>query len=136
MLAPMSVSGCCWIFGDGAAEEFFCEVVAAAEVEFFGEDAEGVFGDDEVDFCDAGVGGEGAEDLGGVDAAAGSGDGEGDVAGLSGFGHGMIIADCGVPPSPLLPARKPLVFIGIGEGFPAKIFQTNGLRPKYSKQRG
>ena len=33
-------------------------------------------------FVDAGVGGEGAEDLGGVDAAAGSGDGEGDVAGF------------------------------------------------------
>jgi len=43
-------------------------------VEFFGEDAEGAVGCDKVDFGDAGVGGEGAEDLGGVDTAAGSGD--------------------------------------------------------------
>ena len=62
-------------FGAGSAEEFFGEVVAAAEVKLFGEDAEGAVGGDEVDFGDAGVGGEGAEDLGGVDAAAGSGDG-------------------------------------------------------------
>ncbi len=66
--------------GARGAEEFFGEVVAAAQVELFGEDAEGVFGGDEVDFGDAGVGGERAEDFGGVDAAAGSGDGEGDVA--------------------------------------------------------
>jgi hypothetical protein len=76
-----------------AAEEFFCEVVAAAEVELFCEDSEGVFADDEVYFCDTRVSGEGAKDLGGVDAAAGSGYGECDVAGLRGFGHGMIIAD-------------------------------------------
>ena len=37
-------------FGAGGAEEFFGEVVAAAEVKFFGEDAEGVFGGDEVYF--------------------------------------------------------------------------------------
>ena len=49
-------------------------------MEFFGEDAEGVFGDDEVDFFDAGVGDEGAKHLGGVDGAAGAGDGEGEVA--------------------------------------------------------
>ena len=30
--------------GAGGAEEFFGEVVAAAEFQFFGEDAEGVFG--------------------------------------------------------------------------------------------
>ena len=59
----------------GSAEEFFGEVVAAAEVELFGEDAEGAVGGDEVDFGDAGVGSEGAEDLGGVDAAACSCDG-------------------------------------------------------------
>jgi hypothetical protein len=59
---------------------------------FVGVDAEGGFGDDEVDAGDAGVGDEGAEDFGGVEAAAGSGDGEGDVAGLIGFGHRMIIA--------------------------------------------
>ena len=75
MLAPMSVSGCCWTLAHGRAEEFFREVVAAAELQLFGEDAEGVVGDDEVDLCDAGVGGERAEHLGGVDAAAGSGDG-------------------------------------------------------------
>jgi hypothetical protein len=82
--------------GGGGAEEFFCEVVAAAEVELFGEDTESVFADDEVYFYDAGVCGEGAEDLGGVDAAAGSGDGESDVAGGFGVGglwHRMIIAD-------------------------------------------
>jgi hypothetical protein len=82
------------------AEEFFYEVGAAAEMEFFGQDSEGVFADDEIDFGDAIVLHGGAEELGGVDAAAGSGYGEGDVAGLRGFGHGMIIADCGVPPSP------------------------------------
>jgi hypothetical protein len=62
-------------FGAGSAEEFFGEVVAAAQVEFFGEDAERAVGGDEVDLCDAVVGGEGTEDLCGVDAAAGSGDG-------------------------------------------------------------
>jgi hypothetical protein len=65
-------------FGAGGAEEFFCEVVAAAEMQLFGEDSEGAVGGYEVDFGDTGVGGEGAEHLGGVDAAAGSGDGEGD----------------------------------------------------------
>ena len=62
-------------FGAGSAEEFFGEVVAAAQVELFGEDAEGAVGGDEVDLSDALVGGKSAEDLGGVDAAAGSGDG-------------------------------------------------------------
>lgn len=62
-------------FFAGCAEEFFDEAVASAELEFFGEDAEGVVGDDEVDFGYARVGGEGAEHLGGVDASAGSGDG-------------------------------------------------------------
>ena len=63
----------------GGAEEFFGEVVAAAELQLFGEDAEGVLGGDEVDVCDASVGDEGAEHLGGVDGAAGAGYGEGDV---------------------------------------------------------
>ena len=122
--------------GGRDAEEFFYEVVATAEVELFGEDAEGVFADDEIDFGDAIVLHSGAQELGGVDAAAGSGYGEGDVASLSRFGHWMIIADCrGYPPS-LLPARKPLVFIVIGEGLAATIFQTNGLRPKYSNKKG
>ena len=79
--------------GGWGAEEFFYEVVAAAEMELFGEDAESIFADDEVDFGDAIILRGGAEELGGVDAAAGSGNGEGDVAGLWGFGHGMIIAD-------------------------------------------
>jgi hypothetical protein len=92
------------------AEEFFYEVVAAAEMEFFGEDAEGVFADDEIDSGDAIVLHGGAEELGGVDAAAGSGYGEGDVAGLRGFGHGMIIADCGVPPLPPYCLRVSQVF--------------------------
>jgi hypothetical protein len=69
------------------AEEFFYEVVAAAEMELFGEDAEGVFADDEIDFGDAIVLHGGAEELGGVDAAAGSGYGEGDGAGGSGVGR-------------------------------------------------
>ena len=67
-------------FFGGGAEEFFYEVVAAAEMEFFGEDAERVFRDDEVDFFHADVGDEGAEHLGGVDGAAGAGDGQGEVA--------------------------------------------------------
>ena len=66
------------------AEEFFGEVVAAAEMKFFGEDAESIFGDDEVDSGDAGVAASGAEELGGVDGAAGSGYGEGDVARVCG----------------------------------------------------
>ena len=69
-------------FGGGGAEEFFGEIGAAAEVELFGEDSEGVFGSDEVDFGDAWVGSEGAEGFGGVDTATGSGYGEGDVAGF------------------------------------------------------
>ena len=74
--------------GRWGAEEFFCEVVAAAEVELFGEDAEGVFADDEIDFSDAIVLYGGAEELGGVDAAAGSGYGQCDGArGLRSFGH-------------------------------------------------
>ena len=86
-------------FGGGGAQEFFREVGAAAEVELFGEDAEGVFRGDEVDFGYAGVGGEGAEGLGGVDAAAGSGYGEGYVAGLRGILHGMIIPHLAGPPT-------------------------------------
>jgi hypothetical protein len=66
--------------GEGRAEEFFYEVVAAAEMEFFGQDAEGVFADDEIDFGDAVVLHGSAEEFGGVDAAAGSCDGDGDVA--------------------------------------------------------
>jgi len=77
-------------FGAGGTEDFFCQVVAAAYFKFFREDTEGAVGGYEVYFGDAGVGSEGAEDLGGVDAAAGSGDGEGDVAW---FWHRMIIAD-------------------------------------------
>jgi hypothetical protein len=57
----------------GAANEFFCEVVATAEVKLFGEDTESIFADDEIDFGDAIVLRGDAEELGGVDAAAGSG---------------------------------------------------------------
>jgi hypothetical protein len=60
-------------FGAGLAEEFFYEVVAAAEFQFLGQDSERVLGGYEVDFGDAVVGGEGAEDRGGIDGAAGSG---------------------------------------------------------------
>ena len=80
--------------GAGCAEELFGEVVAAAQVQLFGEDAEGAVGGYEVDLCDALVGGEGAQDLGGVDAAAGSRDGQGDAArGWVSLWHRMIIAD-------------------------------------------
>jgi hypothetical protein len=85
--------GVLFYFWGGGSEEFFYEVVAAAEVELLCEDAEGIFADHEVDFGDAIFLRGSAEELGGVDAAAGSGNGEGDVAGLWGFGHGMIIAD-------------------------------------------
>ena len=74
----------------------------------------------------------GAEELGGVDAAAGSSYGEGEVTALKGFWHGMIIADVGTP-SPLSPAHKAPVFREIDEGASAKILQTKGLRAKYSK---
>ena len=43
------------------AEKFFQEVDTTGDVEFFGEDAEGVFACDEVDTGDSGVGLEGAE---------------------------------------------------------------------------
>jgi hypothetical protein len=75
--------------GAWCAEEFFGEIIAAREGEFFGEDAQRAFGCDEVDTGDAVVGGEGAQHLCGIDAAACSCDGEGDVAG---FSHRMIIA--------------------------------------------
>ena len=63
--------------GTGCAEELFHQTVAAADLHFFGEDAEGGFGGDEVDVGDAGVGVESPEHLGGEDGAAGAGDGEG-----------------------------------------------------------
>ena len=75
MLAPISVFGMLLDFGAWRAEEFFGEAVASAELHLFGEDAEGAVGDDEVDLCHADVGGERTEDFGGVDGAAGSGDG-------------------------------------------------------------
>jgi len=75
--------------GGRLAEEFFYEIVAAGELELFGEDAEGGCGDDEIDVGDARVGGEEREHLGGEEGAAGSGDGEGDAAILGGGGqHG------------------------------------------------
>jgi hypothetical protein len=76
-------------FGGGSAEEFFYEPVAATEMKFFCEDAEGVFADDEVDLRDAVVVNGGPEEFGCVDGAAGSGDGEGEVARLR---HDPIIA--------------------------------------------
>ena len=45
-------------FGDGSTDEFFCETVAAAQAQLFGEDAKGVFRGDEVDVSDAFVSGE------------------------------------------------------------------------------
>jgi hypothetical protein len=64
----------------GGAEELFGEIVAAAQVKLFGEDAEGALRGDEIDLCDAGVGGEDAQYLDGINAAAGSGYGEGNIA--------------------------------------------------------
>jgi hypothetical protein len=90
---PLDLGGC-------GAEEFLYEVIAAAEVELFGEDAESILADDEIDFGDAIVLGDCAKELGGVDAAAGSRYGECDISGLSRFGHWMIIADCGGDPPP------------------------------------
>lgn len=68
----------------GRAEELFGEVVASAEAELFGDDAQRVFRCDEVNVRDAVVGGEGAQHLRGIDAATGSGNGEDDAAR---FGH-------------------------------------------------
>ncbi len=61
----------------GGTEKFFDETDAAAELQLFDEDAEGVGADDEIDLGDALVGLEGAEHLGRVDGTAGAGDGEG-----------------------------------------------------------
>lgn len=80
-------------FAAGCAEEFFCEAIAPAEAGLFRKDAERIFRRDKVDAGDAVICGEGAKHLGGVDAATGSGDGEGDVAqGWICVGHRMIIA--------------------------------------------
>lgn len=70
-------------FRGGVAEEFFGEVVAAAEAQFFCEDAEGAFCGDEVDAGDAGVGIEKPQEGLSEDGAAGSGESQGEVeAGL------------------------------------------------------
>lgn len=60
-------------FGGRCAEELLCEVVAAADMQFFGEDAESAVGGNEVYFCYAGVGCEGAKHLNNIDRSAGSG---------------------------------------------------------------
>lgn len=49
-------------------------------MEFLGEDAQGAFGRHKVNVGDAVIGGEGTKRLGGIDTAAGAGDGEGDIA--------------------------------------------------------
>ena len=75
----------------GRAEELFDQAVAAAELQFFGEDAQRSFRRDEVNVGDAGVGVEGAEHFCGEDGAAGAGDGEGEAegwrGGFGGAGH-------------------------------------------------
>jgi hypothetical protein len=63
--------------GRRGAEKFFEEIVAAGDAEFFGENAEGVFGGDEVDAGYAVIGFEGAQGLAREDCAGGAGDGEG-----------------------------------------------------------
>ena len=55
--------------GGGCGEQFFDEIVAAGDAEFFGEDAEGVFRGDEMDARDAVVGFQRAECLAGEDCA-------------------------------------------------------------------
>jgi len=77
--------------GAWESEEFFGEIVAAGEGKLFGEDAQRAFGCDEVNTGDAVVGGEGAQHLRGIDAAAGSGDGEGDVAGWTHTGDYRLL---------------------------------------------
>jgi hypothetical protein len=67
-------------FSGGSAEKLLGQIVAAADLQLSGEDAESVFRRDEVDAVDAGVGDEGAKHLGGIDGAAGAGDGKGDIA--------------------------------------------------------
>jgi hypothetical protein len=64
-------------FRGRGAEKLFDEIVAAAQAEFFGEDAQRIFRDDEVDAGDAVVGFEGAEYLLRKNCARGAGDGEG-----------------------------------------------------------
>ena len=66
-------------FRTRAAEEFFSEVISAAQRKFFGKDAERVFRGHKVNARDTIVAREGAEHLGGIDGAAGSGDRECDV---------------------------------------------------------
>ena len=59
------------------AEELFEQIGAAGDAEFFGENAEGVFGGDEVAAGYAVIGFEGAQGLAREDCAGGAGDGEG-----------------------------------------------------------
>ena len=54
MEAPMSVSEMLDGFRRSGVEELFEQVGTAGDAEFFGEDAERVFGGDEVDAGDAG----------------------------------------------------------------------------------
>ena len=63
-------------FAAGLSEEFLREIVAAAELKFLCKDAQGAIGGDEVNARDAIVGGERAQHLCGIDAAARSGDRE------------------------------------------------------------
>ena len=78
----------------GVAEKAFGELVAACQAELLGEDTEGVFGGDEIDFSDAGVGLERLEHGLGVDRPACTGDRQGEgVGGMrQGVGHKFIIA--------------------------------------------
>lgn len=72
----------------GSAKKFFSEAGASAKAKLFCEDTQRAFGRDEVNAGDALVGGQGTQHLDGIDAAAGSGDGEGQVArGWNGFRH-------------------------------------------------
>lgn len=79
--------------GARSTEEAFDELIASGQVELLGEDAQSGVGGDEVNVCDAFVGGKETEHLGGEEAAAGSGDGKGQ--GLAGIGicrvHRLII---------------------------------------------
>ena len=70
----------------GGTDKLFCEVVTAAQIEFFGEYPECAFGGYEVDFFYSCILCEGAEDFGGVDGATSSGYGQRDVVG---WGHGI-----------------------------------------------
>jgi len=75
------------------SEQFFCKIVASAQLKFFREDTQGAFGRNEVNARDAIVRSESTQHLDGIDASTGSGYGERDSVSVGlGLLHRMIIA--------------------------------------------